>query len=147
MDVAKHDEVGAWHRDEPDYWSEVQLKRDAGINHFDYQVMAVLSEADHRTMRMRDVAALAQSSLPQTVPGGPRLEEQGWVRRTPDPAERRSTLAHLTDAGWNKVDDTAPGHVTEVYRVVFDPLTKTQIHPMTAIAQRISRAVDRSPGE
>jgi hypothetical protein len=37
---------------------------------------------------------------------------------------------------------TAPGHVNEVRRLVFDPLTKAQTGQLTTIGKRIVRAID-----
>lgn len=121
---------------------DAQLKSDAGVTHFEYQVMAALSEAEDRTMRMSQLAVLAEGSLSRLSQVVSRLENRGWVRRTPDPADGRYTLALLTSDGWDKVVATAPGHVAEVRRLVIDPLTKAQIQQMTAIGQRIMRAID-----
>lgn len=120
---------------------DAQLRRDAGISHFEYTVMSVLSEAADRTRRMSELAALADGSLSRLSQVVARLEKKGWVRRSPDPTDGRYTLATLTDAGWEKVVETAPGHVGEVRRVVFDPLTKTQVQQLTSIGQRILRVV------
>jgi DNA-binding MarR family transcriptional regulator len=84
----------------------------------------------------------AGSSLPRLSQVVARLEQRGWVRRTPDPADGRYTLAILTDEGQAKVTEAAPGHVQEVRRLVFDPLTKTQSRQLRQIAQRIIRAID-----
>ena len=121
---------------------DAQLRRDAGISHFEYQVMAALSEAPEHTLRMSELAVLAEGSLSRLSQVVARLEEKNWVRRTPDPADGRYTLAILTDDGWHKVVATAPGHVNEVRRLVFDPLTKTQTNQLTTIGQRIMRAID-----
>ena len=71
-----------------------------------------------------------------------RLEQRGWVFRTPDPADGRYTLATLTGQGQAKAAQAAPGHVQEVRRLVFDPLTKTQARQLREIGQRITRAID-----
>ena len=71
-----------------------------------------------------------------------RLEGKGWVTRTPDPADGRYTLALLTDDGFAAVAAAAPGHVREVRRLVFDPLTKTQSRQLCEISRRIIRAID-----
>src|SRR5215468_621310 len=44
---------------------DAQLRRDAGISHFEYQVLALLSEAPGRTLRMSELAMWAGSSLPR----------------------------------------------------------------------------------
>lgn len=121
---------------------DAQLQRDAGVSHFEYQVLAVLSEAADRTMRMSELALLAEGSLPRLSQVIGRLEKRRWVRRTPDPVDGRYTLAVLTDEGWDKVFATAPGHVERVRQLVFDPLTKAQTRHLGEIARRIMRVVD-----
>lgn len=117
---------------------DAQLRKDAGISHFDYSVMAGgLSEAPGRTRRMSELAALADGSLSRLSQVVSRLEKKGFVCRSPDPTDGRYTLATLTDAGWDKVVATAPGHVREVRRTVFDPLTKTQVKQLISIGQRL----------
>ena len=121
---------------------DAQLRRDAGISHFEYQVLALLSEAPDRTLRMSTLARLAEGSLPRLSQVVVRLEQRGWMRRTPDPADGRYTLATLTDRGQAKVTEAAPGHVQEVRRLVLDPLTKTQTRQLHEISRRIMRAID-----
>ena len=121
---------------------DAQLRRDAGISHFEYQVLALLSEAPGRTRRMSELAMMAEGSLPRLSQVVARLERSGWVRRIPDPADGRYTLAILTDQGRTKVTEAAPGHVEEVRRLIFDPLTKVQSRQLREIARRIMRAID-----
>ncbi|MFD8637520.1 MarR family winged helix-turn-helix transcriptional regulator [Streptomyces sp. NPDC059533] len=121
---------------------DTQLQRDAQISHFEYQVLAHLSEATDRTMRMSDLAVLTNGSLSRLSHVVKRLEKQDWVRRTPDPDNGRYTLAILTEPGWEKVVATAPGHVEEVRRLVFDPLTQTQQRTLRTIGHRVNQAID-----
>ncbi|MFY1697406.1 MarR family transcriptional regulator [Solwaraspora sp. WMMD791] len=119
-----------------------QLQRDAGISHFEYQVMAALSETPERTMRMSRLAMIADGSLSRLSQVVTRLEKRGWVSRAPDPTDGRYTLATLTDAGWDKLVATAPGHVAEVRRLVFDPITKAQSRQLRDIGRRITTTID-----
>jgi DNA-binding MarR family transcriptional regulator len=121
---------------------DAQLQRDAGMSHFEYQVAAMLSESPERRMRMSDLAVLANGSLSRLSHVVTRLEKRGWVCRMPDPVDGRYTLAILTEEGWDKVVDTAPGHVEEVRRLVFDPLTAAQVRQLRDISQRIVHAID-----
>lgn len=70
------------------------------------------------------------------------MEKRNWVRRAPDPADGRYTLATLTEEGLDKVVATAPGHVREVRRLIFDPLGKTQVQQLATIGHRVIRAID-----
>jgi len=121
---------------------DAQLRRDAGLSHFEYAVLAALSEAPGRTLRMSELAAMAEGSLSRLSQVVARLERRGWVQRTPDPGDGRYTLATLTGDGYEKVAAAAPGHVREVRRLVFDPLTRAQAQQLTSIGQRIARAID-----
>ena len=121
---------------------DAQLRRDAGITHFEYQVLSLLSEAPGCTLRMSVLATLAEGSLPRLSQVVARLEQRAWVRRTADPADGRYTLAILTAEGRGKVTEAAPGHVEEVRRLVFDPLTKAQSRQLREIGRRIIRTID-----
>ncbi|MET7989040.1 MarR family winged helix-turn-helix transcriptional regulator [Streptomyces sp. NPDC005281] len=121
---------------------DAQLQRDAGISHFEYQVMAGLSMVPERTLRMSELAAFAEGSLPRLSQVVGRLEKRGWVTRSTDPTDGRYTVATLTDDGFEKVAATAPGHVQAVRSYVFDALTRTQVRQITTIGTRIVGAID-----
>lgn len=118
-----------------------QLRRDAGISHFEYMVLAVLSESPQFTARMNELAALANGSPSRLSHVVARLEQRGWVRRSADLDNARFTLATLTDAGWSIVVATAPGHVDAVRRYVFDALTPAQVRQLREIGRRVRRAI------
>lgn len=123
---------------------DAQLQNDAGLSHFEYMVLAGLSEAPSRTRRMSDLAGFTESGLPRLSQVVGRLEKQGWVTRSTDSSDRRITLATLTDAGWEKIVRAAPGHVEAVRNLVFDPLTKAQSRQLGGIGKRIMTAIDPS---
>jgi DNA-binding MarR family transcriptional regulator len=121
---------------------DAQMQRDAGISYFEYQVLAMLSEAPRRTLRLSELAAVTEASLPRLSQVVSRLEKRGWMRRTPDPTDGRYTLGTLTDGGWDKVVAAAPQHVEAVRRHVFDPLTKAQQRQLRDITRRLTRALE-----
>ncbi len=121
---------------------DAQLQRDAGLSHFEYMVLAGLSEAPERTRRMSDLAGFTESGLPRLSQVVSRLEKRGWVRRSTDPTDGRITLATLTEEGWAKIVDIAPGHVEAVRALVFDPLTKAQSRQLGSIGKRILSVLD-----
>ncbi|MFD3585474.1 MarR family winged helix-turn-helix transcriptional regulator [Streptomyces sp. NPDC058683] len=121
---------------------DAQLQRDAGISHFEYQVLAGLSEAPDRTLRMSELAVFAHGSLSRLSHVARRLEDRGWLRREPDPDNGRFTVATLTEAGWAKAVGSAPSHVATVRRLVFDPLTRAQVRQLHEIGRRILAATE-----
>jgi DNA-binding MarR family transcriptional regulator len=115
---------------------ETQL-RDAKLSLFGYLVLAGLSEAPERTLAMSDVAVRAGGSLSRLSHAVSALERQGWVTRHPAPANRRITLATLTEAGYAKLVASAPAHVETVRRLVIDPLTKQQLNQLGRVSETI----------
>jgi DNA-binding MarR family transcriptional regulator len=114
-----------------------QLRRDADLTLFEYLVLSQLSEAPNRVLRMSALAAQTNSTLPRLSHVVQRLETQGLVERFPCPEDGRATNARLTESGWAKVVDSAPGHVETVRHHVIDPLTPRQVHQLSAIAEAI----------
>jgi DNA-binding MarR family transcriptional regulator len=119
---------------------DAQLQRDAGINHFDYLVLSVLSETPGRTRRMSELAAMANSSMSRLSHVVSRLEAKGWVRREPCPGDGRFINAVLTADGWQKVVATAPGHVAAVRELLIDALTPEQFAQLGAISAQVLTA-------
>src|SRR3954469_23606399 len=87
---------------------ESQRQRDSGVSHFEYMVLAMLSEAPDRTLRMTALAAHTNSTLARLSHVITRLVNRGFVERIPCPQDKRATNAHLTDAGWQHIRVTAP---------------------------------------
>lgn len=119
-----------------------QLRRDAGLMHFEYFVLAMLSEASKRTLRMSELAAQTNSTPARLSHVVKRLEERGLVERTPCPGDARATNAVLTTAGWRKVREAAPGHRATVRHTVIDALTPAQVDQLGEIAEAILSRVD-----
>ena len=115
-----------------------QLQSEAGMPHAYYQVLAMLSEAPDRTLRMTDLARITISSPSRISHAVARLEERGWVRRIPFPGDRRGALAQLTDAGYAALAAAAPGHVAAVREAVFDRLDAQQTRQLRAIFQQLT---------
>lgn len=118
---------------------DAQLKRDAGISHFDFYAMSHIAGTDEGSLRMSELAQASDMSLSHLSRVITRLEKKGLVKRVPDPNDGRSTLAELTDAGWEIVEKASPGHVSEVRRLVFDNLTEEENR---AIASAMAKIVD-----
>jgi DNA-binding MarR family transcriptional regulator len=119
-----------------------QLRRDADLTHFEYFLLAMLSEAPERTLRMTALAARTNATLPRLSHVVRRLEERGLVERFPCPEDGRATNARLTEQGWAKVVDTAPGHVATVREHVIDALTPSQVGQLAEIAGAVLERLD-----
>lgn len=121
---------------------EAQLQRDSGLTHFEYFVLAMLSEAPERTLRMTALADRTNATLPRLSHVVRRLEDRGLVQRFPCPEDGRATNARLTDAGWSVIVDAAPGHVATVRKYVIDALSPAQVRQLDTIMTALLRQLD-----
>lgn len=119
-----------------------QLRRDAGLTHFEYFVLAVLSEAGDRTLRMTALAHRTNATLARLSHVVRRLEGRGLVERFPCPEDARATNARLTAAGWDAVVAAAPGHVANVRSHVLDGLTAGQVRQLTEVGDALLARLD-----
>jgi DNA-binding MarR family transcriptional regulator len=102
---------------------ESQLLRDADLTLLGYMILARLSAVPDETLRMSEIAEMANGSLPRISHAVARLEDRGWVTRTVCTGQgRRFTVATLTDAGRAHLAAAAPAHVATVRRLVVEPL-------------------------
>lgn len=121
---------------------DAQLRTSAGLTHFEYFVLAMLSEAPERTLRMTTLAQRTNATLPRLSHVVRRLEERGIVERFPCPEDGRATNVRLTEAGWDAVVAAAPGHVATVRRNVLDPLTRKQLDQLRDIGDALLTRLD-----
>lgn len=117
---------------------ERDLQAAAGMPHAYYQVLAMLSEAPERSMRMTRLAELSQMSQSRLSHAMARLEEAGWVRREPAPDDRRGQIARLTDSGRARLTEVAPQHAETVRSIMFDGLTEQQLQAFGEICRVVT---------
>jgi DNA-binding MarR family transcriptional regulator len=103
------------------------LVRSHDLTLIDYEVLARLSEAPQRRLRMTELAEgalLSKSRLSHQIS---RMERDGLVRREPCETDGRGFFAVLTDAGWEKLLGAVPTHVADVRKNFVDPLDREQL--------------------
>lgn len=120
-----------------------QLRSEHGIPHTYYEILAMLSEAPDRKLRMAELARLTSTSQSRTSHAVAALEERGWVSREQCPEDRRGNLAALTDEGWDAIVAMAPGHVAEVRKMIFDHLSDADVKELSRLTAAILGAEPR----
>jgi DNA-binding MarR family transcriptional regulator len=121
---------------------DAQLQRESGMPHAYYIVLAMLSEAPSRTLRMSELASQVNSSQSRLSHAVARLEERGWVRRERCASDKRGNFAVLTDEGYDVLVAAAPGHVEAVRRNLFDQLTADQVRQLGEICSAVLTTLD-----
>ena len=107
----------------------------------DYEVLAQLSDAPERRMRMSelaDVAMLSRSRLSHRIKV---MEQAGWVKREACPVDKRGYFAVMTAKGWKSIVAAAPDHVESVRTRFMDHLTKADQQVLAEIFERIEESL------
>jgi MarR family len=76
---------------------DARLQQEANLTFIEYMVLAVLSERDHRTMQMSEIAAGVSASLSRLSHVATRLEKRGLLRRC---RVAGSTFARYGTTSW-----------------------------------------------
>ena len=122
------------------------LTRGHDLTLIDYEVLARLSEAPLRRMRMTELAEgalLSKSRLSHQVS---RMEKEGLVRREPCETDGRGFFAVLTDQGWEKLLSAAPAHVADVREAFITPLSREQLAALGEILDVLGKGLEPGRG-
>ncbi|MFE5289934.1 MarR family winged helix-turn-helix transcriptional regulator [Nocardia sp. NPDC056611] len=121
---------------------DTQLQRESGITHFEYFVMALLSEEPDHRLQLSDLAQKANASLSRLSHVVSKLERLGWAQRVALTG-RRGAQAVLTDAGYRKVSDAGPGYLECVRGLVFDGLDADQTEQLLTLGETLVAQLDK----
>jgi len=121
---------------------DAQLQADAGMTHFEYLLLGLLGVADEHTMRMKQLAEGANSTLPRLSKAVNRLEGRGWVERIDCLEDRRATNVRLTQAGRRAMILATPAHLDTVRRAVLDRLSREQLRAIAEALEPIVAGLD-----
>jgi DNA-binding MarR family transcriptional regulator len=113
----------------------------------DYEVLAQLSDAPDRKMRMSELAEMAMLSRSRLSHRIKVMEKAGWVKREPCPIDKRGYFAVMTAKGWKAIVAAAPDHVESVRSRFIDHLTKEDQRVLSEIFERITDSLKENPVE
>ncbi|WP_328411581.1 MarR family winged helix-turn-helix transcriptional regulator [Nocardia sp. NBC_00403] len=116
---------------------DTQLQRESGITHFEFWVLTLLSEEPGHRLQMSDLAHKANASLSRLSHVVSKMERMGWAERSATTG-RRGVQAVLTDTGYSKVVEAAPGYQDAVRRLVFDGLDPHQTAQLADLSEVLS---------
>ena len=121
---------------------DAQLQQDAGITHIQYSILAMLSEAPDRSLRMTELADVTESSRSRLSHAVSRLEGLGWVERRVCPTDKRGQIAALTDDGFAVLESAAPGHVERVRTSIFDVISMDEAATLGDLLGRVAASLE-----
>jgi DNA-binding MarR family transcriptional regulator len=103
----------------------------------DYEILALLSDAPDRQMRMSELAKIALLSRSRLSHRMKVMEKAGWLKREPCPVDKRGYFAVMTAKGWKAIVAAAPDHVESVRARFIDQLSKADQEAIAQIFARI----------
>ena len=104
----------------------------------DYEVLAQLSDAPDRRMRMSELAEIAMLSKSRLSHRMKVMEKAGWVRREVCAEDKRGSFAVMTEKGWRAIAKAAPDHVASVRNRFVDNLTAKDQEELAKIFDRVT---------
>ena len=119
-----------------DIWADVSMR--------EYDVLYTLSKG-REPLRLCDLnrhVLLSQPALSRLVD---RLAERGFVERRPDPADGRSTLLSLTEAGRAAQRQIGRQHARGVARAMTAGLDPAELRQLEAICGKLAAAPTARP--
>jgi DNA-binding MarR family transcriptional regulator len=107
----------------------------------DYEILAQLSDAPDRRMRMSDLADVAMLSRSRLSHRMKVMEKAGWVKREACPIDKRGYFAVMTPKGWKAIVAAAPDHVESVRGRFIDHLTKADQVALAQIFEKVENSL------
>jgi DNA-binding MarR family transcriptional regulator len=123
---------------------EAPLQQAAKLSLFEYNVLAMLSEAEGEALPMSELAARTSASLSRLSHVAKKLQARGLVERSVHADDARVTQAAITDEGMELIRGLAPAHVESVRASVFDQLNEQDVADLARIGRKLVQGLDES---
>ena len=118
---------------------------DHDLSMSDYEILAQLSDAPERRMRMSELADIAMLSRSRLTHRMKVMEKEGWVKREACPVDKRGYFAVMTPKGWKAIVAAAPDHVESVRTRFIDHLSKADQVALAQIFEKVADALRDDP--
>ena len=106
----------------------------------DYEILAQLSDAPERRLRMSELAEITLLSRSRLSHRMKVMEKAGWVKREACPSDKRGFFAVMTPKGWKAIVAAAPDHVASVRTRFVDHLSTQEQVVLAGIFSRIEES-------
>jgi len=124
-----------------------QLVADHGLTINDYEVLLHLSRAPDRKLKRVELAQsvlLTPSGITRLLDG---LEAAGWVDRAACSTDARVTYAVLTEAGADKLRESAASHLADVERLFAAHFDEPELETLARLLGRVDGSGSGEPDE
>ncbi|MET0492337.1 MAG: MarR family transcriptional regulator [Actinoplanes sp.] len=124
---------------------EQQLRADGGLSVPQFHILARLTGAPGRRLRMTDVADSMVYSRSGLTYQASQLEKAGLITRSPGEDDERSINVTLTAAGQDLLNKVMPGHVEVVQNLMMSALSRKDITTITDVLGRMRDRMRTAP--
>ena len=107
----------------------------------DYEILAQLSDAPERRLRMSELAEITLLSRSRLSHRMKVMEKAGWVKREACPSDKRGYFAVMTAKGWKAIVAAAPDHVDSVRSRFLEHLSVGDQEVLAQIFSRIETSL------
>ena len=124
---------------------EETLQLGSELSNPEYSVLVSLSEAEGRSLRLRDLCASLDWDRSRTSHQITRMVRRGLVEKRKSEGDARGVIVALTSDGMTRLENAVPSHVESVRRVAFDHMSPEQARVLRGYLEQVM-AVDNVPG-
>lgn len=118
-----------------------RVKAAAGVGAGHFELLRYVR--DHPSARVVDLASAFAIGVGTTSKIVDRLEEQGWMERRPNPANRRSSLLALTRAGESVVSRAEPAWQAAIQEMLGGAVTSDELTALSLALDALRSDVER----
>jgi DNA-binding MarR family transcriptional regulator len=117
-----------------------RLRTEHGLTAGQFEFLELIAQRDG--CRVHDLATELAITTGAVSKGVDRLEAARWVRRVPHPANRRSSVLTLTDAGRALLDAATPTFDAVLEAHLAAPLTSRALEALAPALQQLRGAIE-----
>lgn len=122
-----------------------RLQSESALSSGDYQVLLALSEAERRTLRSSELAALIGWQRSRLSHHLGRMEKRGLIRRTTCADDPHGVEVLLTDVGAERFRHGSVPHLRAVHELFIDALTPEQLARVDDVTGALRRHLGLEP--
>lgn len=111
----------------------------------EFAVLASLSEAEDKSMRLRELCLELDWDRSRTSHQVTRMDKRGLVQKVRAVGDGRGVVVQITDEGFERLKAAVPDHVESVRRLVFDHLHEEDIPALSRFFEGVMK-VNNIPG-